>query len=197
MKEARRLPFEKGREIIHGLLAQGKEKDAMIFLIGLSTGLRTGDMTRVTWEHLRVPEFKLIEQKTRNTRKVPKPVTIHVPSSVRQAVTTISQRPDGSLKTGVILVNRQGKPMSRINIYDRIQKACAHFVNDRNYSGHSLRKGFGYHFYKSHPYPQVALQKLSERFNHSNQRVTLRYLGLDQEEIRDIIEINFNFELEF
>jgi len=195
MNEARRLPFEKGKEIINGLISLGEDRDAMIFVIGLTTGLRVGDMLRVTWEDLRLPEFKLLEQKTRNTKRHPRAIIIHVPSAVREIVTAIGELPGGKLKTGIVLVNQQGVAMSRIAVFKRIQKWSEHFLGDSNYSPHSLRKGFGYHFYKNDPHPQVALQKLSERFNHSDQKVTLRYLGLDQEDTRNIIELNFNFDL--
>lgn len=195
MNEARRLPFEKGKEIINGLISLREDRDAMIFVIGLTTGLRVGDMLRVTWEDLRLPEFKLMEQKTRNTKRQPRAITIHVPSAVREIVTAIGELPGGRLKTGVVLVNRQGDAMSRVAVFKRIQKWTLHFLGDGNYSPHSLRKGFGYHFYKNDPHPQVALQKLCERFNHSDQKVTLRYLGLDQEDTRNIIETNFNFDL--
>lgn len=198
MEEAKRLPFEKGSEIINGLISMGKEKDAMIFLIGLTTGLRVSDMLRVKWEDLRLPEFKIIEHKTRNTKKKARPMIVHVPSSVRNIVNRLGTYPDGSLREGIILINKQSKAMSRINVYDRITKWTAYFVNDgEKYSSHSLRKGFGYHFYKNNEHPQVALQKLCERFNHSTQQTTLRYLGLDQEETRDIIETNFNIEMDF
>ena len=197
MNEARRLPFEKGVEIINGLSDQGKIKDAMIFLIGLGTGLRVGDMLRVTWEQMRQPQFEIIEQKTRNTKKHPKPTIVHLSSSIREFVNKHSIDEHGKLRTGIVLVNRSGKPMSRINVHDRIKKWTAYYLGDGHYSAHSLRKGFGYHFYKNNPYPQVALQKLSERFHHSNQQVTLRYLGLDLEETREIIENSFKIELDF
>jgi len=195
MNAAKRLPFEKGTEIIQGLISMGKYKDAMIFVIGLGTGLRVSDMVRVKWEDLRLPEFKIVEYKTRNTKKKKREVTIHVSSSIRHIVSRLGTYNDSSLRTGIVLINKQGNPMSRINVYDRISKWTEYFLNDRGYSSHSLRKGFGYHFYKNHPYPQVALQKLTERFNHSNQSVTLRYLGLDQEETKEIIENNFQFEI--
>ena len=44
---------------------------------------------------------------------------------------------------------------------------------------HTLRKTFGYHHYKK--FKDVAL--LQKIFNHSSPAITLRYIGIDQEEI--------------
>ncbi|GKS12930.1 hypothetical protein YDYSY3_39300 [Paenibacillus chitinolyticus] len=42
---------------------------------------------------------------------------------------------------------------------------------------HTLRKTFGYHFYKR--YKDVAL--LQQIFNHSAPSITLRYIGINQD----------------
>ena len=44
---------------------------------------------------------------------------------------------------------------------------------------HTMRKTFGYHHYKKFK-DIVLLQKM---FNHSNSSITLRYIGIDEEEI--------------
>ncbi|HDH4350545.1 TPA: site-specific integrase, partial [Staphylococcus aureus] len=48
---------------------------------------------------------------------------------------------------------------------------------------HSMRKTFGYHYYKKTK--DVAL--LMDLFNHSSQVVTLRYVGISQEVINSSI----------
>ena len=58
-----------------------------------------------------------------------------------------------------------------------------------NYLGtHTMRKTFGYHHYQKFK-DAVILQKI---FNHSSQRITLMYIGVDQDEI----DLSYkNFEL--
>ena len=47
---------------------------------------------------------------------------------------------------------------------------------------HTLKKTFGYHAYNN-GYDITLIQKL---FNHSSQSVTLRYIGITQEELDDV-----------
>ena len=59
----------------------------------------------------------------------------------------------------------------------------AKFKNGINgfYGTHTLRKTFGYHHY--HKFKDVAL--LQKIFNHYSPSITLRYIGIDQEEINN------------
>ncbi|MFP3813497.1 tyrosine-type recombinase/integrase, partial [Bacillus sp. SIMBA_005] len=49
---------------------------------------------------------------------------------------------------------------------------------------HTLRKTFGYHFYKQTK--DVAM--LQEIFNHSDQRTTLRYIGINQDAMNNAMK---------
>ena len=71
------------------------------------------------------------------------------------------------------------KPLSRISAYRIISNACKKANIEGNFGTHTLRKTFGYHFYKKFK-DIVMLQKI---LNHSNPDVTLRYIGIDQDEI--------------
>ncbi|RAP14991.1 hypothetical protein HS9_00315 [Bacillus velezensis] len=53
---------------------------------------------------------------------------------------------------------------------------------------HMLRKTFGYHFYKQTK--DVAM--LQEIFNHSDQRTTLRYIGINQDAMNNAMK---NFKI--
>ena len=51
-------------------------------------------------------------------------------------------------------------------------------------TAHSMRRTFGYHYYKrTHD-----IVKLMRIFNHSSQAITLRYIGIEQEEIDNSLE---------
>ena len=57
-------------------------------------------------------------------------------------------------------------------------------------SAHSLRKTFGYRAYKQ----GVDLSLLMDIFNHSNQSVTLKYIGITQDNINTVYEsMNIGF----
>ena len=57
-------------------------------------------------------------------------------------------------------------------------------------SAHSLRKTFGYLAYKN----GTSIELLMQIFNHSSQSVTLRYIGITQENINEVYDsINISF----
>ncbi len=55
-----------------------------------------------------------------------------------------------------------------------------------NVSSHSLRKTFGKRVWDNNQQTDSALIYLSEIFNHSSTAITRRYLGIRQEQLKDI-----------
>ncbi|KYD02602.1 hypothetical protein B4144_3100 [Bacillus atrophaeus] len=81
--------------------------------------------------------------------------------------------------------SREGinKPISRSMAY-KILRADAEYVGLDDIGTHTLRSTFGYHFYKQTK-DVAMLQKI---FNHSDQRTTLRYIGINQEAMNNAMK---------
>lgn len=63
-------------------------------------------------------------------------------------------------------------------------------LNIKNFSCHSLRKTFGRQiFAMSGDNSEMALIKLMEIFNHSNNGISKRYLGLKDQEIKEAYDL--------
>src|SRR5699024_8428531 len=73
---------------------------------------------------------------------------------------------------------RANKPISTVQAY-RILRQAADLIGLDYIGTHSMRKTFGYHHYKR--FKDVAI--LQEIFNHHAPSVTMRYIGIRQEEI--------------
>ena len=71
--------------------------------------------------------------------------------------------------------------LDRFTAYKIIVKACRKAKINENIGTHTLRKTFGYHYYKK--YKDVAM--LQKIFNHSSPNITLRYIGITEDEIYD------------
>lgn len=71
------------------------------------------------------------------------------------------------------------KPLDRHQAYRIINQAARACGVTERIGTHTLRKTYGYHFYKR--YGDVAM--LQEIFNHSSPSITLRYIGIHQDEI--------------
>lgn len=69
--------------------------------------------------------------------------------------------------------------MDRITAYRIINKACKIAKIEGNIGTHTLRKTFGYFYFKKYN-NILMLQKI---FNHSTPNVTLRYIGIEEDEI--------------
>ena len=74
--------------------------------------------------------------------------------------------------------NGTNKPITTLQAYRIIVEAGEH-IGLKNIGTHTMRKTFGYHHYKQ--YKDVAL--LQTIFNHSSPSITLRYIGISQDEI--------------
>ncbi len=160
-------------EQIKLLLKARKERDYLLFVMGINCGLRISDLLK-----LRVKDVKnkqaiiIIEQKTGKTRKIP----------IRETLKYMLENYIYNKKDEHWLFKSQkgNKPISRIQAYRIIRKVCAKVGLTENFGTHTLRKTFGYHFYQMTK--DVAL--LQNIFNHSSPNITLRYIGINQ----DIIE---------
>lgn len=77
-----------------------------------------------------------------------------------------------------LIKSRQGRnrPIGRSMAYKILSSTAAVFGLDE-IGTHTLRKTFGYHMYLQTK--NIAL--LMEIFNHSSERVTLRYIGVNQD----------------
>ena len=74
-------------------------------------------------------------------------------------------------------------PISRVRAYEILRKA-GEVLGLYNLGTHTLRKTFGYQFYIQYK-DVVTLQKI---FNHSSPAITLRYIGVEQNHINNMIK---------
>jgi len=72
-----------------------------------------------------------------------------------------------------------GRRYNRITAYYMIRDACKAAGLEEKIGTHSMRKTFGYHHYQQFK-DVVLLQKI---FNHSSPQITLRYIGIEQDQI--------------
>ena len=86
--------------------------------------------------------------------------------------------------------SRQGnKAITRGRAYQILREAGEKFGLE-NIGTHSMRKTFGYWYYKNYN-DIVGLMKI---LNHSSEAITKRYIGIEQEELRNN-NINFSTRL--
>lgn len=171
---------EKDIRTIKKLLAD-KPRDLAIFTLGINTNLRASDLVRITVgqvRHLKPGEhFTIRERKTGKERKV----TIN--NSVYQAIQGLLKTLTETEDTLPLFQSRKGlnQPLC-VPYLSNLVKGWCKAVNLRgNYGSHTLRKTFGF-IHRSIFNTSVAV--LMEVYNHSTQKQTLAYLGIQEADIQ-------------
>lgn len=83
--------------------------------------------------------------------------------------------------TKALFLGKREARLDRSGAYRLINKACSIVCPNVNVGTHTMRKTFGYHHYQKF-HDVVLLQQI---FNHSAPHITLRYIGITQDQIND------------
>ncbi|OLS34204.1 site-specific integrase [Alkalihalophilus pseudofirmus] len=162
--------MEKIFEIQEFLLEQN-ERNYMLFVTGIYTGLRISDILRLKVKDVRGQYIDIREKKTNKQKNIR-----IIPEFKRELNRYITGKDDDEY----LFRSRKGKnkPLQRSMAY-KVLRSAAFACGLKNIGTHTLRKTFGYHMYMSNK--DVAM--LQEIFNHSEPKTTLRYIGVTQDSI--------------
>jgi len=146
------------------------ERDILIFLLGINTGLRVNDLVKLKVEDVKGKQaFFIKEGKTRKNRKV----------NIAMLAGEIERYTHERDSEEYLFPSQKGdNHLSTTQVY-RILESAGDFLGREDIGTHTMRKTFGYHHYKQ--FKDVAI--LQEIFNHSSPSITKRYIGIRQDEI--------------
>lgn len=169
---------EKVREIEE--LLRDKPRDLCLFVFGTNTNLRASDLVRIEVDHVRHlspgDAFRIIEKKTGKHRRVV------LNNKMHQALHKLLPH----LKPGspLLFQSQKGSAPMTVEHAGRLVKAWCHKVGLKGpYCSHSLRKTWAY---TQHTVFGVDVPKLMVALNHSSERETLLYIGIEKQEIQDL-----------
>lgn len=176
------------------LIASGRYRDNMLFIVGINFGLRASDLRMLRFSNLITENFAfrdrfpVFEKKTRNTRsrKLNRYITIN--DAVIDAVMLYLENTEGVSLSDYMFTsnatNNAGNVPLTVRSIERILKGIAADLNlNVKVSTHTLRKTFCYWmmmYGHNDPRRLLLLQKI---LNHSSPAQTLQYIGLTDEEI--------------
>jgi integrase len=181
-------------EDMRKILAYNSSRDELLFLLGINTAFRISDLLRLKFSDLYDqkgrPIQKLYAYKEKKTGKLKSlPMPAKVEKALKEYVKAFpdwqpddpifqSRKKDGSKGSGAI--SRQQA--------QRILIAAAESAGIKDPIGtHTLRKTFAYMLYKETGNIALVMKLL----NHDSQSDTLRYIGIEQEEM-DAAVLNLN-----
>lgn len=169
-------------EDIKSLLRLNGTRDLLLFCLGINSALRVSDLLKLKVIDVRdKSHLEVREQKTGKLKRFP------LRGNLQALIREYTQNKDDN---DYLFQSRNGenKPLSRVMAYMIINKACRKAGITDHIGSHTLRKTFSYHHYQT--FKDVAL--LQYLLNHSSPSITLRYIGITQDNIEESL---LNFEL--
>jgi integrase len=161
-------------EAIRKILKEEDFRMLAFFDLAINNGLRSCDICKLKVEQVKGlkvnSEITIIESKTGKenylvlTKKAHRSINVWLRKS--------------KLKDSDFLFkSRCGGPLQSATIGDKLQKICKRVgIRDVRIGRHTPRKTWDYHQHKN----GTSLLVIMMRFNHSNQKITLNYLSLQE-----------------
>ncbi|WP_434284610.1 tyrosine-type recombinase/integrase [Clostridium botulinum] len=172
----------KDKKKIDALLTylKGKnDRDYLLCKFQLNTGLRISDVVNVKVSDILTPNINFKDYFILKEKKTGKEKKIKLNDTLKKSLKAYVKQNDFK-QNDYIFKSRKGpnNHISPTQAY-RILKAAAENLNIENFGTHSLRKSWGYWTYKASKY-NIGL--IMDTFNHSSEKITLKYIGITQED---------------
>lgn len=171
---------EKDIRNIKKLLADNP-RNLCIFTLGINTNLRASDILKITVGQVKYLQvggsFNLREKKTGKQRTVTLNKTVY--ETIQNLLKTIPDAED----TAPLFQSRKGKQALCVPYLSTLVKGWCKEINLKgNFASHSLRKSWGY---IHRTVFNTDIPTLMTLLNHSTQKQTLAYLGIQEADLRE------------
>ena len=156
---------------IEKLLNLQSKRNLILFSIGINCGLRISDILSLNVGDVKNKNFiEIKEKKTGKFKKFP------INSKLKPMLDDFVKNRKNNEPLFLSIFNNR---LERVGAYYIITDVCKKAGLEEKIGTHTMRKTFGYHHYKK--FKDIAM--LQKIFNHSTPQITLRYIGIEQEEI--------------
>lgn len=162
-----------------------KPRDRLLFIMGVNNGLRSGDLLKLKVGQIK--DLKPGEYLEIKEGKTGKENILVINKAVYKAIRNYMEK----LKPhdeDYLFKSRKGDGPISIQAVNNSIKRWAQAINLKgNYGAHTLRKTWGYIQRVKYG---VGFEIICKRFNHSSPAVTMRYLGIEDKEVKAILTNN-------
>ena len=195
MKTVEPIRDNKTIKNMRAILKSQSTRNELLFILGINVGLRISDILKLkvkdlTRSNTKAPKDYVIitEIKTRKTKK------FYIGDIVKKVIENYLKENNNPGFDTYIFLSKKGvnRPITRQQAYRIINNAAELLgIVERNDKGnlihgeigtHTLRKTFGYHSFQN----GTSLELLMDLFNHSSKTQTLRYIGITEEQKKDV-----------
>ena len=158
-------------------------RDYLLFVLGITSGLRISDILKLRVEDVRNKDgsirdvLRFVEKKTKKPRRLP------FSKNTREALQYFFD------KTGIFEYGRYlftsnktngNKPLTGVRAWQLVNDWCYEVGINHSVGTHTLRKTAGY---MMRTRGNIPIERISEILGHSNVKVTTRYIGVTDDEV--------------
>jgi integrase len=163
-------------------LLSDNPRNNLLFVMGTNNGLRTGDLLKLKVggvKGMKVGDTLIIKEgKTGKRNMLVMNKSIH--KSLQIYLEVLKPMDDDFL-----FRSRKGSKAVTVQCVNNMVKQWTRTINLKgNFGAHSLRKTWGY---VQRTVYGVGFEILCKRFNHSSPAITMRYLGIEDKEVQNIL----------
>lgn len=163
---------KKDIEKIKEVLIMGDYRNYFMFIIGINTGLRITQILSLKFSDLIDNENNILSKIEFNG------IEYKINRCIKDALKVYICTSGIKNKNTFIFKSKRGdNPIERTQAYRILKSACRDAGVNLNFGTHTLRKTFGYHFYKQYK----DLKYLQKLFNHSSINITIKYIELEKQ----------------
>lgn len=168
---------------IRDFLKSKNERDYVLFMLGIMTGYRAGDLVtlkvRDVKEALTSGRFTILEGKKKNSKNIReknrKPREAEI---IPELEIILKEYIKGKKDFEYMFPSRKGNSHINVDRVTRILKEAANYFGLKDITAHSMRKTYAYTIYINNNYDLLTVK---EMLGHSCIEETKVYLGLDRE----------------
>lgn len=174
------IKSKKDVKAVEQYLKEHNERDYVIWVLGLNSGLRVSDIVGLNISDVvDKTHITIIEKKTQKRK------SFFINDKLKKVLKSFTK---GRNLGEPLFLGKQGRRLNQRQVYRFLVDACSKLDIKSKVSTHTMRRTFGYHHYQQ--YKDIVM--LQQIFNHSSARITRMYLGITQDEI----DLSYkNFEL--
>lgn len=173
-------------EAIKELLRKQSQRDLLLFVLGINTGIRVHDLLSLKVADVRegdkIKEFLFLKDADETVERA-----YFLNSNVHQELNNYFKEFQLEDDDFLFKSRKNDQPISRQQAYRIINKAAKDVGISEKIGMHTLRKTFGYHAYRK----GIAISILKEIYQHHSSPETMRYIGIDKHEQKPIkVDVN-------
>jgi len=174
---------EKKIEAMKKVLRSDNLRDYCLFTLGINSGLRISDLLKLQVAEVMDSEGKIRDRISIKEQKTGKTKDFPFGNTTKKALAEyLDSREALTPKEALFPSRKGGTPITRQQAYRILNDAARAIGIEDQIGTHTLRKTFGYHAYKQ----GADITRIQYLLNHSAPSVTLRYIGITQEELDNV-----------